>query len=41
MSVSKINENTGQNVKKVANPKLKQELKAGIDTQKNTHEKIS
>ncbi len=32
MSVSKIKENTGQNVNKVANPKLKYELNAGIDT---------
>ena len=32
MSVSNISEKTGQKVKKVANPKLKYELKAGIDT---------
>lgn len=32
MSVSKINENTGQKVNKVANPKFKYELKTGIET---------
>lgn len=32
MSVSKINEKTGQKVNIVANPKLKYELNAGIET---------